>query len=62
MSGHEFLAGENDPNYKDWYYKVLPDEQDQDTDDQDCAQALEQLSDGDGEDQRLYEKLLHHQG
>ena len=50
MSGHEFLAGENDPNYKDWYYKVLPDEQDQDTDDQDCAQALEQLSDGDGDE------------
>ena len=48
VSAHEFLAGENDPNYKDWYYKVLPD--DQDTDDQDCAQALEQLSDGDGDE------------
>ena len=24
VSGHEFLAGENDPNYTDWYYKVLP--------------------------------------
>ena len=44
VSAHEFLAGENDPNYKDWYYKVLPD--DQDTDDQDCAQALERLSRG----------------
>ena len=47
VSGHEFLAGENDPGYTDWYYKVLPDE---DTDDQDAAQALGQLSDGDGDE------------
>ena len=49
VSEHEFLAGENDPNYTDWYYKVLPDDQDQDTDDQEAAQALGQLSDGDSE-------------
>ena len=59
VSGHEFLAGENDPNYTDWYYKVLPDDQDQDTDDQDAAQALEQLSDGDSENAATDEAEQH---
>jgi hypothetical protein len=45
VSGHEFFAGEDDPGYTEWYYKVLPD--DHDTDDRDAAQALEQLFDSD---------------
>ena len=39
----------------DWYYKVLPDE---DTDDQDAAQALGQLSDGDGDEDNTMERVL----